>query len=113
MIDDDVHEFEFNEKFQVIETPFPLREMPPHVINDLSTDQNYSYRVARMLITGEIDWDLIHLMIGKLTHSRWEQPQIDSHVCGCQSMVSRGRIIKIYALLSPFAFVSPSTCGLR
>ena len=71
MIDDDVHEFEFNEKFQVIETPFPLREMPPHVINDLSTDQNYSYRVARMLITGEIDWDLIHLMIGKLTHSRW------------------------------------------
>ena len=71
MIDDDVHEFEFNEKFPVIDAPFPLREMPPHVVNDLSTDQNYSYRVGRMIITGEIDWDLIYDAIGKITHSRW------------------------------------------
>ena len=71
IIDDDVHLFEFNENFPVIEPIFPLREMPTHVINDLSTDQRYSYRVAKMIMTGIIDYDLIHLVLGTLTHSRW------------------------------------------
>ena len=67
----DVHEFEFDPNFRVITPPFPLREMPAHVINDLSTEQRYSYRVARMISTGIVDWDLIYLKIGKYYGARW------------------------------------------
>ena len=45
--------------------------MPSEVINDLSTDQRYAYRLAKMITTGVIDWELIQLMIGKVNHCRW------------------------------------------
>ena len=70
LICDDVHDFEFDENFEVI-TPFPLHEMPTDVIDDLSTDQAYAYRIVKMITTGVIDHDLIKLKIGNVNHSRW------------------------------------------
>ena len=71
MICEDVWEFEFDEKFRVIDAPFPLREMPTEVINDLSGEQCYAYRMGKMITTGVVDWDLLLLIIGQVQHSRW------------------------------------------
>ena len=68
---EDVHDFEFNPDFEVISPPYPLREMPEEVVLDLSTDQSYAYRITKMITTGVIDWDLVKLMIGKVSHCRW------------------------------------------
>ena len=45
--------------------------MPPEVINDLSTDQAYAYRIMKMITTGVVDRELLQLQIGKVSHSRW------------------------------------------
>ena len=47
---------------------FPF--LPNDVINDLSTDQYYGYRMCWAIINGEVDEDLAHLEIGPLNHSR-------------------------------------------
>jgi hypothetical protein len=41
------------------------------VINDLSTDQYYAYRICWGVITGNIDDDLAFLEVGPMNHSRW------------------------------------------
>ena len=41
------------------------------VIDDLSTDQYYGYRMCWAIITGEVDEDLSHREIGPLNHSHW------------------------------------------
>ena len=61
----------FNKNFKKIEPIFPLREMPPEVVNDLSTEQQYSYRMTKMVHTGEVDEDLLKLKVGGVDHSRW------------------------------------------
>ena len=71
LICQDVHNFEFDENFEPIEIPFPLREMPSDVINDLSTDQRYAYRLVKMITTGVIDWELLEYVIGIVSHCRW------------------------------------------
>ena len=48
---------------------FPI--LPSEIIDDLSTDQYYGYRLCWAIITGEVDEDLSHLEIGPLNHSRW------------------------------------------
>ena len=48
---------------------FPF--LPNEIIDDLSTDQYYGYRMCWAIITGEVDEDLSHLQIGPLNHSRW------------------------------------------
>ena len=56
--------------FKRIRNPgFP--ELPNHVIDDLSTDQHYAYRICMAIITGEVDPDLEFLDIGPIVHSRW------------------------------------------
>ena len=71
MICEDVWDFEFDENFKTITPSFPLREMPADVINDLSTDQAYAYRIMKMITTGVVDWDLLQLKIGDVSHCRW------------------------------------------
>ena len=48
---------------------FPF--LPNEVINDLSTDQYYGYRMCWAIIPGEVDQDLDHLEIEPLNHSHW------------------------------------------
>ena len=56
--------------FKRIHNPgFP--ELPNDVIDDLSTDQHYAYRICMAIITGEVDPDLESLDIGPPVHSRW------------------------------------------
>ena len=76
MIRSHVHELKFIKKFCVICPTFPLREMPPDVENDLSTDQRHAYR----MYNSEDDHDRRHrrrsratqlLKVGAVCPSRW------------------------------------------
>ncbi|XP_071745443.1 uncharacterized protein [Lepeophtheirus salmonis] len=50
-----VHDFEFNYKFRKITTSFPQREMSECVVDDLSNDQFYSYRITKRILLGIAD----------------------------------------------------------
>ena len=71
MICGDVHELKFNKHLKTISPFFPLCEMPAEVVNDLSTDQRYAYRMWKMITTGDVDEDLIQLKVGEVCPSRW------------------------------------------
>ena len=69
MLDGSVSQWEVV-NFKSIPYPsFPF--LSNEVIDDLSTDQYYGYRMCWAIITGEVDEDLSHLEIGPLNHSRW------------------------------------------
>ena len=56
--------------FKRISNPhFP--EIPPDVVQNLSTDQYYGYRMATAVIVGEVDEDLALLEVGEIFHARW------------------------------------------
>ena len=46
-------------------------EIPDEVVQDLSTDQSYAYRICRAIISGCVDDDLSKIKVGLLAHSRW------------------------------------------
>ena len=46
-------------------------DLPDEVVDGLSSDQQYSYRICRAVISGEVDPDLQLLEIGPLCHARW------------------------------------------
>ena len=46
-------------------------KLPPHVIDDLSSDQYYAYKICLAIITGNFDDDLQYLEVGPVVHSRW------------------------------------------
>jgi len=47
---------------------FPV--LPNDVVEDLSTDQYYAYRICWSVIYGEVDTDLRRLEVGEICHSR-------------------------------------------
>ena len=56
--------------FKSISNPhFPM--LPNDVLEDLSTDQYYGYKICWSVICGEVDDDLRLHDIGPLVHSRW------------------------------------------
>ena len=55
--------------FQVPNLYFPM--LPNDVLEDLSTDQYYGYKICWFVICGEVDDDLQLHDIGCLVHSRW------------------------------------------
>lgn len=46
-------------------------ELPNAIVDDLSSDQYYSYRICWAVILGDVDADLALLEVGGLCHSRW------------------------------------------
>ena len=71
IIKDDVHEYEVNDNFEKLDFATDLRELPQEVVENLSTDQKYMYKISKMIITGELDHDVLKQVIGPLNHSRW------------------------------------------
>ena len=56
--------------FLPVEGP-PLVVLPPSVVNDLSSDQKYSYKMVQAIRTGVIPPDLANSEVGPSDHSRW------------------------------------------
>ena len=57
-------------RFKCIPNPdFPV--IPQSIVDDLSTDQLYAYRICRAVMAGSVDYDLQLLEVGPVVHSRW------------------------------------------
>ena len=58
---------------RIVDTKFldNLLNYPNKVVEDLSTDQYYAYRICMGVMTGEIPEDLSWMEVGPLCHSRW------------------------------------------
>ena len=50
-----------------IEYPY----LPQEVIQNLSSDQFYTYQICRAVISGKVENDLAQLEVGELSHARW------------------------------------------
>ena len=56
-------------QFKSIPNPHFL-EVPPQVLDDLSRDQYYSYRICKAVMAGSVESDLQYLEIGPIVHSK-------------------------------------------
>lgn len=54
-----------------IEVGPPLPHLSREIVDDLSTDQSYGYRIVDAIRSGELPDDLALLQIGPVCHSRW------------------------------------------
>ena len=57
-------------QFKSIPNPY-FPEVPQQVLDDLSRNQYYSYRICIAVMTGLVENDLQYLEIGPIVHSRW------------------------------------------
>ena len=57
-------------KFKSIPNP-KLPVIPNSLMDDLSSDQFYAYRICSAVIMGSVDANLEFLEVGGLNHSRW------------------------------------------
>ena len=46
-------------------------DLPQAVVDDLSSDQHYAYRICMAVMIGSVDEDLQYLEVGPIVHSRW------------------------------------------
>jgi hypothetical protein len=62
---------EINPRFTKIDIGPALIVLSPEVINGLSTDQSYAYRITKAIKSGDLPQQLAMLEIGPVCHSRW------------------------------------------
>ena len=62
---------EINPKFTPVRIGYPLIELDQEVIDDLSTDQKYAYRIVLAVRSGILSADLANMDIGPVCHARW------------------------------------------
>ena len=62
---------EINPRFKPITVGPTLIELEQEIIEDLSTDQKYGYRIVMAIRAGKIAVDLANMDIGPVCHSRW------------------------------------------
>ena len=46
-------------------------DIPQSVVDELSSDQHYAYRICMAVIVGSVDEDLQFLEVGPIVHSQW------------------------------------------
>ncbi|KAG0715733.1 hypothetical protein GWK47_000101 [Chionoecetes opilio] len=68
---DSATDFEINPNFTHISVGPPLIKLPDKVIQDLSTDQHYDYKIVCAVRDGVLPAGLALLEIGPVNHSRW------------------------------------------
>ena len=66
----DVSNWPVAANFKSISNP-QFVQLPESVVNDLSTDQHYAYKICSAIIMGVVDSDLQYLKVGPIVHSRW------------------------------------------
>lgn len=66
-----VTEFDINPSFKKIYVGPPLIELPDKVVQDLSTDQLYGYKIVNAIRNGMLPTRMALLEIGPVSHSRW------------------------------------------
>ena len=66
----DVSSWPVAANFKSIPNPHFVK-LPESVVDDLSADQHYAYKICSAVIGGVIDSDLQYLKVGPIVHSRW------------------------------------------
>ena len=66
----DVSSWPVAANFKSISNP-QFVQLPESVVNDLSTDQHYAYKICSAIIMEVVDSDLQYLKVGPIVHSRW------------------------------------------
>ena len=70
-VKDEVHLFEVNERFEVLDFAEDLKEIDEEIVDGLSTDQKYLYNIVKMIVTGNINHNFLKHIIGPVNHARW------------------------------------------
>ena len=83
-----------------------LRDIPDEVVADLSTDQKYMFRIVRMLISGELDFDVLKQVIGPVSHSRW----LTTACRLCRTWVSKYGLKKNSPEYKSLKIIVPTLC---
>ena len=68
---DKVLDLEINPKFKPVTVGAAPIELDQDIIDDLSTDQKYGYRIVMAIRAGVVSVDLANMNIGPICHSRW------------------------------------------
>ena len=68
---ENVVNLDINSKFVPITVGSPLIELDQDIIDDVSTDQKYGYRIVMAIRAGVIPADLANMDIGPICHARW------------------------------------------
>ena len=68
---DSATDLEINPSFEKIQLGDDLIYLTNEVLEDLSTDQAYGYKITEAIRSGQIQKDLALLEIGPVNHSRW------------------------------------------
>ena len=68
---DTATKLEINPSFVRISFPEPFVPLNDTVVQNLSTDQAYGYRITQAIRTGVLPTDLTLLEIGPVSHSQW------------------------------------------
>ena len=64
-------DLEINPRFKKVDIGPPPIQLRQEVINDLSTDQYYAYKITGAIRAGVVSTTLANLQIGPINHSRW------------------------------------------
>ena len=51
LVKDEVHCFEVNDDFEVLDSAEDLKEISDEIVSDMSTDQKYMYKISKMVIS--------------------------------------------------------------
>ena len=70
-VKDEVHLFEVNEGFEVLDFAEDLKEIDDDFAAELSTDQQNLYNIVKMITTGNINHNYFKHIIGPVNHARW------------------------------------------
>jgi hypothetical protein len=68
---DNVVNLDINPKFPPITIGVPLINLEQDIVDDLSTDKKYGYRMVTAIRYGKVPVDLANMDIGPVCHSRW------------------------------------------
>lgn len=99
---DTATELEINHSFTRITTGPPLIDLGEAVVNDLSTDQAYGYKIVTAIQTGRLPPSLALLEVGPVSHSRW----LTTALRFCRLWISkhnlRGKALETLRLITEF-----------
>ena len=69
---DNVVNLDINPKFPPITIGEPLIDLEQHIVEDLSSDQKYAYKIVQAIRAGKVPVELANMDIGPVVHSRFQ-----------------------------------------
>ena len=104
----DVSSWPVAANFKSIPNPHFVK-LPESVVDDLSADQHYAYKICSAIIEGVVDSDLQYLKAGSTVYSRWLT--LGCHILRYYILVDEPSLN--FEILKKFFFKFTSPAGLK